>query len=212
MRKTLVYLVRHGTTTDSGKKIFRGQRDSALDKKGFLDAHVLKEYFDERDWHRIFCSPMTRSQQTAVIIAGDRKDRPEIAAGLEPWNIGFLTGQPKTAENEKLIKYFDTHLDEAPEGGESVYGFEGRIWPWLAAFVQLGWEQGVPCIAVAHSSVIHSLNHLLVGHKNHKEIAVAPGGVIEVYMEDGEILHEPIFKQEGDDSSFKSGDAAMERS
>lgn len=213
MRKTLMYLVRHGTTTDSGKKIFRGQRDSALDKAGFRDAHALKTFFSKVDWHRLFCSKMTRSVQTAEIICGDVKDcAPEVIDGLEPWDIGVLTGQPKNEENSKLIKYFDTHLSEAPEDGESIYHFEGRVWPVLAALIQLGWEQGIPCVVVAHSSVVHTLNHLLVGHFNHKEIAVAPGGIIEVYMENGEILHEPVFKQEGDDSSFSAGDSSLERS
>jgi broad specificity phosphatase PhoE len=203
MKKTLMYLVRHGSTTDSGKNIFRGQRDSALDKKGFLDAHTLKEFFERREWNRIFCSPMTRAIQTATIICDDQSDyQPETTDGLEPWNIGFITGLPKNEENTQLIDYFEKHKDEAPEGGESLAQFEGRVHPLLAEGISLGWEQDVPCIIVAHSSIVHSLNHLLVG-EDHTELAVKPGGVVEIYLENNEIFHRPIFKTGHDDSSFK---------
>jgi broad specificity phosphatase PhoE len=213
MKKPLLWLVRHGTTTDSELNIFRGQRNSVLDKKGFLDAHDLKDFFAKREWKRVFCTEMARAVQTATIICGDQDDaHPETVEGAEPWNIGWLTGKPKTAENKKWIQYYDEHLSESPEGGESIYEFEGRVWPLLVALIQTGWEQGTPCIFVAHSSIIHTLNHLLEGHKNHREIAVKPGGVVEVYMQDGEITHDAIYKKHHDDSSFATGKEALERS
>jgi broad specificity phosphatase PhoE len=93
---------------------------------------------------------------------------------------------------------------EIPQDGESIYQFEARTWPLLAAMVQLGWEQGVPCICVAHSSIVHTLNHLLNGHVDHAEVAVDPGGVIEVFFENGEIMHAAVFRGGNDDSSFRS--------
>lgn len=202
MKKPLMYLVRHGSTTDSGKEIFRGQRDSALDKKGFLDAHTLKDFFARKEWHRIFCSPMTRAIQTATIICDDQSEyQPETTDGLEPWNIGFLTGLPKNKENRAKMDFYINNPSETPQGGESRRDFERRLWPLLAEAIQIGWQQEVPTIVVGHSSVIHSLNHLMDG-ENHTEVAVKPGGVVEVYFDDGEIRHRPIFKAGTDDSSF----------
>lgn len=204
MKKPLLYLVRHGSTIDSKLKIFRGNRDSALDKKGFLDAHTLKEFMERKEWHRIFCSTLTRAIQTATIICDDQADhQPETIDGLEPWHIGFLTGLPKNDENKTKMAFYIENLDKVPEGGESRRQFEARVWPVLAELIQIGWEQGLPCIAVAHSSIVHSLNHLLEG-ENHKDVAVKPGGVVEVYFEDGEIRHRAIFKAGTDDSSFES--------
>ena len=208
MNKPLMYLVRHGRTTDSDMNIMRGQRDSVLDKEGFLGAHELKDFFMELDWHRIFCSKMSRSIQTATIICDDQEDyQPEIIHGLEPWDVGQITGQPKNKATSTKVEYLDEHpwaqpgaTEEFP--GESIYQFQARVWPILAAGIQLGWEQGVPCIMVAHSSIVHSLNHLLIGYE-HDDISVDPGGVIEVYFHDGEILHRPIFKEGKDDSSFQ---------
>jgi probable phosphoglycerate mutase len=69
--QTLFWLARHGTTDDSAKNIFRGDRNSMLDRKGFNDAHELKKFFSDKDWENIFMSNMTRALQTAKIIAGD---------------------------------------------------------------------------------------------------------------------------------------------
>src|SRR5271168_3580690 len=194
MKKPLLYLVRHGATVDSAKNIFRGQHDAALNKKGFSDAHILKEFFKTVEWHRIFCSPLTRAIQTATIICDDQSDyQPETTPGLESWDIGAMTGAVKTPKNKEKMEYFITNPDKAPEGGESRHEFEHRVWPLIAAGIELGWKQGTPCIEVVHSSLIHALNHLMQGEK-HEDIAVKPGGVVEIFMEDGEIFHQPIFK------------------
>jgi len=209
MKKILLYAVRHGSTTDSGKNIFRGQRDSALDKKGFSDAHALKDFFKDKEWHRIFCSPMTRAIQTATIICDDQEDyQPETTPGLEPWAIGDeLTGAFKTPKNKKKLTHLVSHPDEVPEGGECRHEFEYRVWPLLAAGIELGWKQGKPCIEIVHSSVLHALNHLMEG-EDHENIAVEPGGVVEVYLEDGEIYHHPVLKTSKDDSTLDSRNAS----
>jgi broad specificity phosphatase PhoE len=205
MKRPLLYVVRHGSTTDSGKKIYRGQKDSALDKEGFRDAHVLKEFFKDKEWDQIFCSRTTRTIQTATVICDDQSEyQPQVLDGEEPWNIGSkLTGAPKNKTNQALMDFYVNNPDEVPEDGESRHEFEHRVWPILAFLIELGWKNGKPAIDVTHSSVIHSLNHLLEG-ESHPRMAVKPGGVIEVYLEDGEILHRPIFKPGTDDSSFES--------
>jgi broad specificity phosphatase PhoE len=189
---------------DSKLKIFRGQRDSALDKAGFRDAHVLREFLDQRPWHRIFCSPLTRAIQTATIICDDQGNhQPETTDGLEPWNIGFLTGLPKNEANKDKMNYFVEHPKEVPEGGESREDFEHRVWPLMAEAIQLGWIQDTPCVVVAHSSLVHALNHLMEG-ENHKDVATKPGGVVEVYLDGSEIKHRAIFRAGTDDSSFEA--------
>lgn len=207
-KKTLAYFVRHGSTTDSAKNIFRGQRDSALDKKGFVGAHDLKDFFKDKEWDRVFCSPMMRAIQTATIICDDQEDyQPEKTDGLEPWNIGEMTGKAKTPENKKIMQGYIENADESPEGGESRHEFEKRVWPILSNAIQMGWKQGKPPIVVVHSSIIHSLCHLLEGER-HENVAVEPGGVVEVYFDDGEILHRPVFKKGSDDSSLDPKNAS----
>lgn len=201
MRKTLFWLARHGSTTDSGKGIFRGQRNSALDKKGFLDAHEQKEFFEKKKWHNIFCSPLTRAVQTAIIICDDRKDEEPISnTGLKPWDIGYLTGKEKK-KYAKEMQHFIDNSDEVPEDGESQNQFQDRVHPLLADAMKIGLEEDEPCIVVAHSSVIHALSHLLYG-EHHPDTAVKPGGILEIYLEDGEFKSRPALKEGKDDSSF----------
>lgn len=199
--KTLLWVARHGTTTDSGKNIFRGQRNSALDQKGFTDAHELHKFFSDKDWHRVFSSDLIRAVQTAIVLVGDRTDEiMQPVIGLRPWDIGYLTGKPKQAYYEDMNWFID-HPDEVPERGESRNQFErGRVHLLLAEAIEMG-EKAKPPIIIGHSSVVHSLSHLIYGEK-HKDLAVKPGGVIEVYLKDGEIEARCVLKAGKDDSSF----------
>ena len=199
--KTLFFLVRHGSTTDSGKGIFRGQRNSALDKEGFLDAHELKEFLSKRKWHHIFCSDLTRAIQTATIISEDHPDEsPNIVKALRPWDIGYLTGKDKKEYADEMKAFVD-HPERIPDDGESDANFEERVHPLFGEAMQIGLTDEMPVIIVGHSSLVHSLSHLLYG-PDHKEIAVKPGGVIEVTEDKGEFEAKAVFKAGHDDSSF----------
>lgn len=203
MKQTLVYVARHGSTNDSKKGIFRGQRDSALDKQGFLDAHKLREFFEKKKWESIFCSPMTRAIQTATIICDDQSEaQPITTPGLEPWDVGYLTGKDKK-EYGKEFDHYVVNDNDVPKGGESRRQFEDRVFPLLGEAMEIGLQQEVPCIVVAHSSIIHCLAHLLYG-ENHPNISVDPGGVVEIYYEDGEFKERAALKEGTDDSSFAS--------
>lgn len=201
MIKTLFWLARHGTTTDSGKGIFRGQRDSALDKAGFLDAHKQREFFDKKTWTNIFCSPMTRAIQTATIICDDQADeQPATNQGLKPWDVGYLTGKDKKKYSKEFKHYID-NPSEAPEGGESRDEFEGRVFPLIADAMEIGIKHDIPCVVVGHSSIVHCLSHFLYGEE-HPDVSVEPGGVVEVYLEDGEFKSRAVLKKGHDDSSL----------
>jgi broad specificity phosphatase PhoE len=200
--QTIFYLARHGTTTDSAKNIFRGDRDSMLDRKGFNDAHELKEFFADKDWENIFVSNMTRSLQTARIIAGDdRADEvKEPIRNLRPWDIGYLTGKDKKQFSPDM-QVFIENPEMQPKDGESLREFQSRINPLLIEGMEIGLTSKPP-IVIGHSSVIHALAHLLWGD-GHPPLAVKPGGVIEVFVnKKGDIDARSIFKPGKDDSSF----------
>lgn len=198
---TLWHLVRHGTTTDSNKNIIRGDRNSMLDKKGFLDAHELKEFFADKKWTSIHTSDMTRSEQTARIIAGERYDDvTESIHDLRPWNVGYLTGLPKK-EYAPDMTVFVENPDMIPQDGESRNEFFARVNPYLYVATENG-IHGKPSIIVGHSSIIHALAHFLWGEA-HPPLAVKPGGAIEVFVDNkGNIDAREVFKPGKDDSSF----------
>lgn len=173
-----------------------------LDKQGFIDAHKLKEFFRTHKHDHIFCSKMTRAIQTATIISDGRKDHQPIPVeGLEPWDVGFITGKDKVKYGPVLQQFID-NPKLIPEGGESKEAFYERLFPVLGEAMELGLKEKLPPVLVAHSSVIHSLLHLLYGN-NHPPLSVKPGGVVEVFLDkDGTFDARPVFKEGRDDSSF----------
>lgn len=199
--KTLFYLARHGTTTDSNKGIFRGNRDAMLDKQGFHDAHEVKDFLAKKDWDRLFSSHLTRSIQTAKVIASAKDKEPdEPIPDLRPWDIGYLTGKDKK-QYAPDMKVFIDNPEMIPQDGESRNQFFDRVQPLLINAMEIGLH-GEPCVIIAHSSIIHALAHFLWGD-NHKPLAVKPGGVIEVFVnKKGDIDARAIFKPGKDDSSF----------
>ena len=198
---TMFYLVRHGTTADSNKNIIRGDRNSMLDREGFGDAHELKDWFSDKVWKDIFSSDMTRSEQTAKIIAGNRYDEVHNSIhNLRPWDVGYLTGKDKKLFARDMT-VFAENPDMRPQDGETRNEFFGRVDPLLIEAMEIG-MQGVPCILVGHSSIVHALAHLLWG-EGHPPLAVKPGGVVEVFInKKGEIDARAAFKPGKDDSSF----------
>lgn len=204
MNHTLFYLVRHGTTTDSNKGIIRGDRDSMLDRQGFLDAHKLKSFFRNRPFDNIYTSDMTRSIQTGRVVAEPHGKQPlPPIHNLRPWDVGYLTGKDKKMFG-KDVTVFVENPDMRPRGGETRNEFFARVNPILREAIQMG-VKGVPNIIIGHSSIIHALAHLLWGEE-HPPLAVKPGGVIEVFVNDkGDIDARELYKKGQDDSSFAGG-------
>lgn len=204
MGKTLAYIVRHGTTDDSKKNIIRGAKDSKLDRDGFNDAHALKTFFKDKEWDSVFSSDRTRAIQTAKIIAESRPDEvKDPIKSLMPWDVGYLTGKDKTKFGPDM-KVFVDNPDMRPQGGETLNDFSDRVDPLFMDAIEIGLHYK-PCIVIAHSSVIHALAHFLWGD-DHKPLAVKPGGVIEVFVNDkGDIDAKVILKPGKDDSSFAGG-------
>lgn len=203
MPKTLVWLARHGSTDDSDLNILRGQRNSSLDKKGFLDANKQKDFFKKVKWQYIFSSDLDRAKQTARIIVDDKPgEKPGIVPALRPWDVGYLTGTDKDKSGPKMQHYID-HPKEVIPDGESMEQFEQRVFPLFGEAMSLG-IAGIPPILIMHSSLIHVLGHLLTGmREDHPEEAVNPGGIVMVYLDDdGEFQTKAVLKRGNDDSSF----------
>ncbi len=189
----LVYVCRHGTTDLNAKDAFRGPIDAPLDKAGIRDAHLLKKYFSEIDISHIFHSDKKRTTSTAKIIAQDKPDVPvNVVPDLQAWNVGDLGGQPKSPENLQIV---EEHVDNPTiplPGGESLNQFKARVQPIIHEAVDHGLETGIPVLLVAHSSVIHEIGCMVCG--DHDHTLVEPGGVCAIYIQNGKIDAEPVFK------------------
>lgn len=200
-RQTLFFMPRHGTTEANQKNIFRGQEDAPLDDSGFRDAYKLADFLSYPKWIGCFCSSLTRAIQTAEIICAGRDEKPYITTGLKPLNVGDFTGQPKSPENiAKIAEYF-RNPDKVIPGGESLNQFDEVKRPLFMEAMEIGLTQGVPCVVVGHSSLIYRLGEMIEGDP--QACLVQPGGVVEVFLDGGEIRARAIFKPaRKDDSSF----------
>jgi broad specificity phosphatase PhoE len=191
----IVLLARHGTTDLNAKDAFRGPIDAPLDAKGRRDANQLAFYLEPITISAIALSDRKRTRETAHIIA-DRKDIPHDMLveneGLRAWDVGDLGGQPKNAENVALVDHHVAHPDLPLPGGESLCQFQGRVRPLIMQAIDIGMRVGEPILLVVHSSVVHEVGTMLGGH--HDYTLVEPGGIAAIYIENGKLDAEPIFK------------------
>lgn len=200
--RVLVYIVRHGKTDDSDKNIFRGNRDSKLNRQGFVDAGDLQDFFKDKDFGTIYSSDMIRAIQTGHMIGEPHGKVPHITKALEPWRIGFIQGKSKTEFGPVMNHYIENPEEKIP-GGEARDEFEQeRVRPLLVEAIEMGLE-GLPPLLATSSSVIHATLHMLNG-EGHKEMAVKPGGAMMIYLDNGEIKIKVIYKPGKEDSSYST--------
>lgn len=191
--KTIVaYVARHGQTTLNKDGCFRGNKNPPLDETGIAQAHQLAKLFSTIDVSHIFCSDKVRATNTAEIISKRKGNKIHKSEALRALNVGDFSGQKRTPESEAdLQKYLDDPDTKIP-GGESLNEFKSRIRPCIQEAIELYTECGEPPLIVAHSSVIHETGSMIFG--DHKSVLVEPGGAIAIYISNGKLGAEAIFK------------------
>lgn len=204
----VLYVARHGRTDMNEANRFRGDADPPLNKDGFRDANELAFYFSGIELSFIVCSSKKRAAATADIISLQKIISPEDSSFdlhplcndlLHPWNVGDFGGKPKNKENvEKLQRYVD-NPDLIVPGGTSLSDFAARVRPLFKEAIEASIQAGVPGLLVVHSSVIHELGQAFGGH--HEAAHVKPGGAAAVYIENGSLDVEPIFKPDSKSST-----------
>ena len=188
----VVFVVRHGQTVLNKDRRFRGNANPELDQTGIKQAHELAKLFTPVQISHIFCSDKIGSTKTAQIIASAKSCDVHPTEGLRALDVGTFSGERRTKESEgELQKYLDDPSTQIP-GGESLNSFKTRIQPCLQEAVDLFFKCGAPPILVAHSSVVHEVGSIIYG--DHRKILVEPGGAIAVYVKDGKLAAQPIFR------------------
>ena len=190
--KAVVFVARHGRTRLNANNSFRGNANPELDEVGVKQAHELAKLFSDVPISHIFCSDKVRATKTAEIISAAKGGQVHRSEALRALNVGNFSGQPRNAKSEAELQSYLDDPDCCIPGGESLNDFRARIRPCLQEAIDLYGECGVPPMLVAHSSVCHEVGNIANG--NHKSILVEPGGAIAVYVNNGKIDAEPIFK------------------
>lgn len=186
------YICRHGETASNKANIFRGASDPPLNDEGFKQANELAFFFQNEPISWMVCSDKLRARQTAEIVHRSHDCPYQLSEFLRPWNIGDFGGLPKNDENTAKLEHFVHNPDEPTPNGESLQEFRDRVCPRLLKAVELAYESASPGMLVVHSSVFHEVGEVFGDH--HEDAHVKPGGVAAIFLQDGEIFVNPIFR------------------
>jgi alpha-ribazole phosphatase len=189
----VAYFVRHGLTELNEKNVYRGTNNVPLSKEGYQDAHEIAQYLSNMDFCHCFCSDRKRSEETARIICEKNHCNLKVVPnkGLGPWNIGYLAGKPKDEHRDEMQHYVD-HPNEIIPQGESLSQFRERVRPLFKETVDIALGNGCPVLIVCHSSIIHDLGESINGDAS--SALVEPGGCTALFIQNGELHAEAVFK------------------
>ena len=194
MDQAVLYAVRHGQTTLNASNCFRGTANPPLDETGRGDAHELAEFLEPRQLGYVYASDKLRTRQTYEIlhIHGICSCDAQFLPDLRALNVGNFSGKPKNRENTEQMEWYADNPDEVIPGGESINQFRARVQPLFLAGLQIFDKTGVPPLFVVHSSLVHELGNFF--NHDHHSSRVEPGGAAAVFVRNGELRAEPIFK------------------
>jgi len=198
----VLYCARHGRTALNADNCFRGKNNVPLDAQGYRDAHKLANYFEGIEIGGIVCSDKMRAHDTARIIGQRKGMAVHPTPSLQALNVGDFSGQPNTAENVAEIQRYTDNPQRCIPGGESLDEFKSRVRPALAEALEISDRTGIPWLVVGHSSIVHEVGAMF--NEDHHSSLVNPGGVAAVYLENGQLKAEPIFKPEPDKSGVRA--------
>ncbi len=135
-------LIRHGQTQSNvNRELDTAFPGAPLNETGLAQAEALVESLAHERIDALYCSTLTRAQQTAAPLAAARALEAvvvdgiqEIAAGVEEMSTNW---QPYV---DMLNSWSPTNLDVGLEGGETARQFVTRFTNAVAAMEQAGDE------------------------------------------------------------------------
>lgn len=201
--QVIAYVLRHGDTALNDENRYRGQKNVPLNDKGRQDAKDAAKFMSDKPIGQAWTSDLSRARDTAKEVLKGRGIKAIPIKALEPLDAGKYTGKKKDDLREVMKKYHNDTSLRIP-GGESIDEMHKRVTPPLFKAFRTGLRTGKPSLVSAHSSVIHSIGHLL--HDDHKAALVEPGGVVAILFYGKQFHAKPIFKpkNETENSAYAS--------
>ena len=92
MIPTTFYVVRHGESEANAAHRFSGRADSPLTERGRAQAQAVAETLREVPFDRIVATPLSRSLDTALVIARRRRMPVDVVRDLIEIDVGERTG------------------------------------------------------------------------------------------------------------------------
>ena len=162
---TRLYLVRHGATALSAEDRFAGSIGVDLSEDGRWQAARLGERLRSEGIGAVYCSPLSRSAETARIIADgcglttiDRESLREISHGH--WE-GLTRREVEERFPDEYAAWEEDPFTFAPAGGESGVSVLARALPAIREIVTA--HAGGRVVVVSHKATLRLVLSSLLG-------------------------------------------------
>lgn len=192
------FLVRHGKTKfnmSTGQSRLKGIKfDLPLTDEGRGEAKDAGKFLSEYPIGEIQHSPMQRAAQTAEEISKATDVDSKEAAPLDPWDVGYLSGQKRVDAKRRIEYYIRNPHKEIPEGEpyEDWFGrYSAFLEKWLAGLA--GKEESIPVI-VTHSCNLMAARTIIKGEEPqfYDENLEPVGGIMRVQKKGGRFILENV--------------------
>jgi broad specificity phosphatase PhoE len=162
---TRVFLVRHGATVLSAEDRFAGATDVALSDLGREQARKLAARLTSENVAAVYSSPMSRTIETAKILAEPHHLEVQTRDGLREISHGRWEELTRREVEERFPEEASAWEEDpftfAPQGGESGLAVTARALPVLLELVRQ--NHGAAVLVVSHKATIRLLLSSLLG-------------------------------------------------
>jgi broad specificity phosphatase PhoE len=162
---TRIYLVRHGATLLTEEDRFAGSSDIDLSDVGLTQVSCLAERLKDDKLEAIYTSPLTRTIQTARILAAPHGLEPIVEPRLREIDYGRWEGLRRSEVEHAFRGEYAIWQEDpftiAPQGGESGLNVLNRILPFVRQMVETHRHRSV--LVVSHKGANRLLVSSLLG-------------------------------------------------
>jgi probable phosphoglycerate mutase len=162
---TRLYLVRHGATQLTAEDRFAGSVGVDLSDEGRRQIQRLAARLRDEDIQAVYCSPLSRTVETALILSRSHDLTPIHRDGLREISHGRWEGLTRREVEERHPEeYAAWEADPftfAPQDGESGLGVLARALPVVREIVVAHPNQSV--LAVSHKATLRLILSSLLG-------------------------------------------------
>ena len=164
-KTTRIYMVRHGATQLSAEDRFAGAVNVELSEEGKFQAARLAERLVDDSIQAVYCSPMTRTVQTATILAMPRNVPLIQRDGLREIHHGHWEGMRRADVEaqfpEEYAAWEEDPFTFAPQGGEAGVNVIARALPIVREIVLE--HRGQNILVVSHKATLRLVISSLLG-------------------------------------------------
>jgi broad specificity phosphatase PhoE len=162
---TRLYLVRHGATQLTAEDRFSGSVGVDLSEEGRRQAKRLAERLSDDGIAAVYCSPLSRTVETANLLAKPHRLAPTHCDGLREISHGRWEGLTRREVEERFPEEYAAWEEDpftfAPKDGESGLGVLARALPVIREIVVAHPDECV--LVVSHKATLRLILSSLLG-------------------------------------------------